>query len=424
MSKSSRSIRNRIYDLTRSLLFDPHNTQYLGFLLFYVDFLINFFVIQQIKYTEIDWQAYMQEVSGYLNGTNDYMKLKGDTGPLVYPAGFVYIFSILYKITSHGTNIRLAQYIFMIFYGINLLLVIRIYNKTSKCPPYVFIFMCCTSYRVHSIFVLRLFNDPIAMIGLFLAVNLFLDKKWFFGSIIFSFAVSVKMNIMLFAPGLLVLMLYETGLIKTIIQLMLCALVQIVLAVPFLLENPSGYLMRAFDFGRQFTFKWTVNWRFLPEDLFLNPYFHILLLMAHLITLLCFASLKWRTSFPSLFKLIDFRTNLHDGKNQLDANQIVTVLFTSNFIGMCFSRSLHYQFYIWYYHSIPYLLWSTNFSSSVRLLIFGLIEMCWNTYPSTNFSSFLLHFSHVVTLVGIWRCQSIDHLVSTPTAAVVADKDK
>jgi len=33
--------------------------------------------------TEIDWIAYMQEVSGFLNGEFDYLKLKGDTGPLV-----------------------------------------------------------------------------------------------------------------------------------------------------------------------------------------------------------------------------------------------------------------------------------------------------------------------------------------------------
>ena len=33
--------------------------------------------------TEIDWKAYMQEVEGFLNGTTDYYKLKGDTGPLV-----------------------------------------------------------------------------------------------------------------------------------------------------------------------------------------------------------------------------------------------------------------------------------------------------------------------------------------------------
>ena len=33
--------------------------------------------------TEIDWEAYMEEVEGVLNGTYDYRFLKGATGPLV-----------------------------------------------------------------------------------------------------------------------------------------------------------------------------------------------------------------------------------------------------------------------------------------------------------------------------------------------------
>ncbi len=42
-----------------------------------------FHFILVIVDTEIDWIAYMQEVEGFLNGTHDYMQLKGDTGPLV-----------------------------------------------------------------------------------------------------------------------------------------------------------------------------------------------------------------------------------------------------------------------------------------------------------------------------------------------------
>lgn len=37
-------------------------------------------------------------------------------------------------------------------------------------------------------------------------------------------------------------------------------------------------------------------------------------------------------------------------------------MFTANLIGVAFSRSLHYQFYVWYYHSLPALLWATRFS--------------------------------------------------------------
>jgi len=75
--------------------------------------------------------------------------------------------------------------------------------------------------------------------------------------------------------------------------------------------------------------------------------------------------------------------------------------FLCNLVGVACSRSLHYQFYVWYFHSLPYLAWSTPYSLGVRCLILGLIEYCWNTYPTTNFSSAALHFTHILLLAGV-----------------------
>lgn len=47
----------------------------------------------------------MEEVEGVVNGTYDYTLLKGDTGPLVYPAGFVYIFYGLYLYVSFSISL-------------------------------------------------------------------------------------------------------------------------------------------------------------------------------------------------------------------------------------------------------------------------------------------------------------------------------
>ncbi|XP_050758548.1 dol-P-Man:Man(5)GlcNAc(2)-PP-Dol alpha-1,3-mannosyltransferase [Gymnogyps californianus] len=389
----------------RAALLEPSYTPLVAACLCLAEGGVNLWVIRRVPYTEIDWKAYMEEVEGFANGTLDYTQLKGDTGPLVYPAGFVYIFLGLYYATGHGTDIRLAQYLFAGLYLLNLLLVFRIYCRTNKVPPYVFFFMCCASYRIHSIFVLRLFNDPVAMAILFLAINLFLEERWSWGCLLFSLAVSVKMNILLFAPGLLFLLLQRFGLLGCIPKLCICALLQVVLGLPFLLVNPVGYLTRSFDLGRQFQFKWTVNWRFLPEEVFQNRAFHAMLLLAHLAGLGLFALHRWHRSKESILALLKDPAERKHASPPLTVNKIVFVLFSSNFLGVCCSRSLHYQFYVWYFHTLPYLLWCTptaKLAHMPKVLLLGVIELCWNTYPSTVCSSLSLHICHGLVLLQLW----------------------
>lgn len=391
-----------------SLVFDPHSMTFVACCLLLAEVVVNILVIQQVKYTEIDWVAYMQEVEGVLNGTFDYTHLKGDTGPLVYPAGFVYIYTVLYYVTNHGQNIRLAQYIFAFLYISLICLVFRIYMKSKKVPPYVLVITCCSSYRIHSIFVLRLFNDPVAMVLFYASVNLFLDSKWSLASLLYSMAVSVKMNILLFSPAILLMYLTCLGLKGTLMQLTICASVQILLGMPFILTNPVAYIHGAFNLGRVFLYEWTVNWRFLPEDIFTSSYFHMGLLVLH-ITLLLFFYSSALTCLKSYATLIGIEkkvrrqlSNRTEKVNMDTASQLLLLpLFTANLIGIACSRSLHYQFYVWYFHSLPYLLWSTHFTSIGRLCILGIIELCWNTFPSTYLSSITLHLCHIIILLGL-----------------------
>jgi len=69
--------------------------------------------------------------------------------------------------------------------------------------------------------------------------------------------------------------------------------VKLVLGLPFLLTSPTAYISQSFELSRQFLFKWTVNWRFLPEEIFLNRYFHAALLTLHIIVLLAFCYQHW-----------------------------------------------------------------------------------------------------------------------------------
>jgi hypothetical protein len=78
---------------------------------------------------------------------------------------------------------------------------------------------------------------------------------------------------------------------------------------------------------------------------------------------------------------------------ELNPQFVILTVFTSNFVAIVFARTLHYQFYCWYFHTIPYLLWhcsSAILPVPVKLLIFGAIEVCFNVFPATPWSSLLL----------------------------------
>uniref|UniRef100_A0A8D8ZYX8 dolichyl-P-Man:Man5GlcNAc2-PP-dolichol alpha-1,3-mannosyltransferase n=1 Tax=Cacopsylla melanoneura TaxID=428564 RepID=A0A8D8ZYX8_9HEMI len=404
----------KTFQFFRKNISDPRTLPYFSIVILLMELLINVYVVNKVKYTEIDWKAYMQEVEGVINGTFDYSKLKGDTGPLVYPAGFVWIYTGLYYLTDKGTNIRLAQYIYIGLYIAMLALVLNIYCKTKKVPPHVLMITIFTSYRIHSIFVLRLFNDPLAVLLFYISLNLFLVNKWSLGSAFFSLAVSVKMNILLYAPALLLAYLICLGYLGTLKQLFICAFLQLFFALPFLIENPIAYLKGSFDLGRVFLHQWTVNYRFLPEFIFTSPYFHIGLLITHILLLAVFFK-SWTTYLNSYHNFKSLESNIKkqvkDNKANLDmtiaTNLLVLPLLVANFIGIVCARSLHYQFYVWYYHSLPYLLWSTTYSNKLRYLILGVIELCWNTYPSTIYSSTALHVCHLVILYGLYRSRYV-----------------
>lgn len=464
------------WSYAKDMIMNPAQLPLVAFLIILVELVVNVLVVERVAYTEIDWKAYMQECEGFLNGSLDYSKLRGDTGPLVYPAGFVYIYSILYFLTNHGENIRLAQYVFIGIYLLQLLSVLKIYIRTRKVPPYVLIITILTSYRIHSIYVLRLFNDPIAVLFLYISLHFFLDSKWYLGSIFYSLGVSVKMNILLYAPALFFFYWVNLGLKQTVKQLLVCGLVQLILGLPFLIGNPIAYLRGSFDVGRVFNHTWTVNYRFLDIEVFENKCFHITLLVLHILLLLIFLPMcikyfktycrlkyvqkqvqpqidaknieikrnaklkkeakqkfgkkpeepvekltKEQEAFLGSFEAmlsksaqkagkkpiamkVEPEAETHYGINFDILSQLfILPMFMVNFIGIVCARSLHYQFYSWYFHSLPYLLWSCNFSVIVRFLILALIELCWNTYPSTNLTSALLHACHLVILFGVYK---------------------
>jgi alpha-1,3-mannosyltransferase len=337
----------------------------------------------------------MQEVASFVHGERNYENMAGDTGPLVYPAGFVYIFSALRWLTNEGENIFAGQCIFVALYLVTLNIVLRLYRKAAVVPWWACIFLIL-SKRIHSIFMLRLFNDCIAVLFGYLAIDLFTSKRWRIGCVVYSLSIGIKMNMLLHAPGILLVLLVCTGIKETVVCLSICATVQFLLGCPFLVAHPMEYIKRSFDFGRVFMYKWTVNWKFLPEEVFLSKAVSITLLVLTVCFLLFFAY-KW---FSTKKLQITF---LSRDCAKMDPCFIITTIFTSNFIGIVFARTLHYQFYVWYFHMLPHLLWCIRIPTYGRVLIMLMIEVAFNVYPATAWSSLLLQAAHIFILLSIFR---------------------
>lgn len=50
-----------------------------------------------------------------IQGERNYKDIEGSTGPVVYPAGFLYAYSVLYWLSNFG-HIRAAQVLFGFLY--------------------------------------------------------------------------------------------------------------------------------------------------------------------------------------------------------------------------------------------------------------------------------------------------------------------
>ncbi|TYJ49182.1 hypothetical protein E1A91_A01G116200v1 [Gossypium mustelinum] len=97
-AKRSRKKAAASSSLIPKFMKNPKTTMALALLI--IDSLLVSFIIAYVPYTKIDWDAYMSQVSGFLGGERDYKNLKGDTGPLVYPAGFLYVYSAIQYVTG------------------------------------------------------------------------------------------------------------------------------------------------------------------------------------------------------------------------------------------------------------------------------------------------------------------------------------
>lgn len=95
-----------------------------------------------------------------------------------------------------------------------------------QAPPYIFPLLIL-SKRLHSLFLLRLFNDCFAILALFTAIYFYQRRIWTVGSVVYSFGVGIKMSVLLAAPAVGLILLQALPFNRAMNAVFLMAQIQV-----------------------------------------------------------------------------------------------------------------------------------------------------------------------------------------------------
>ena len=420
-----------IIDGIKYVLFNPHANLIIMPILMLLESMALKIIVSNVPYTEIDYKAYMEQIDMIYDGEYNYDHIKGGTGPLVYPAGHVVLFKLMHWLTESMNHIERGQTAYRYLYLLTLFHQFMIFYKLD-IPPWCVV-LSCLSKRLHSIYVLRLFNDCFTtffmmctFLGLIRGSTIKSHKIMKFilvtlVSITYSFAISIKMNALLYFPGVAIaLYLISDGTLAICLYSVLMMIgMQIWVGWAFLSRYPWQYINGAFNFKRQFMFEWSINWQFIGEEGFSSVSFQRSLLISSIIMILFVIIMKYPNIFHDISRSIihPFSSVIKRNENILD---IISFLFIiSNFIGIIFSRSLHYQFLTWYHWTLPILIHWSRLPIWIGPIWYIIHEYCWNSYPPNSNASIVLVILNSILLILV-----LVNKLSTTTANDTVPSDK
>ncbi|KAJ6251206.1 hypothetical protein M0813_15294 [Anaeramoeba flamelloides] len=334
---------NYFVNKIRNIKYYPKMSSLIHKFLYYLPFYLTIFSIYEIITQQTtfvnDWPAHMSHIQQFLKEkTLDYSHYMHHHGPNTYPAGWQYLYSVFYFITNFG-SITLFQILFAVFELLLMILIFRTISLKHLKLPLAIAILAIFSNRLHLYNIRVLTNDFPSTFGLYIVFCLFLNKKWIWASIAYSFVVATKLNFIFYSPVIFLILLHSVGFMKTILLCLVMLSEQILLALPFILVNPIGYLQNAYDVNRILFWEKSRNFKFVGLEIFDDSRWHVLLLCLILIILVMF-----------LKKINILLQKIQVGSDYWKRLIIFSLMF-SNFIFITFSRGLHTPFFVWYFYS-------------------------------------------------------------------------
>lgn len=326
------------------------------------------FIMQFDPFSDGDFTSYTEQSKQFWDGERDLSKINGKNGPWLYPALHVYTFVGVYWLTGIEEHLKYAQIINTIIHILTWIVSVKIYYHALKdrTPQHIWLVaLWCIGTKVVANDIRRIYAESYNVLLVYFAILLFQKGKHFVGWMIIAVAMGFKMSVLLYFPAIYYIVSKSVGVIRATIYIGIIMALQLVWAIPFISEYPDEYINTAFKFDRKFSIMGSINFHWiLYSPLFHSSLFTNLLLLAHVGLLLYVLFKKWLPLIDP-YNRFNFWLSVKEiglwplspwmSYKEQDPYLVAEVFFVWNYIGCACSRTLHQQFLVWLWYSLPFI---------------------------------------------------------------------
>ena len=312
-----------------------------------------------------DYVSYMEQAKLFVDGERNLTSIEAENGKAYYPASHLYTFSVFYKLTGILDHYKYAQILLLFIHLVMNFVTVKIYKECFKDAPrdWWLLAVWALNTRLVENWARGLFAESFNVTLTYIAIYLFQKQQQFAGIIFIGLALTYKMNVLLYIPAVYYLTSLSRNIYVGTFYLAIIVSMSFIFAIPFLTEYRDDYMKTAFNFSRKFSIHSSVLYYWLiPKPIFNSSIFGAFLLSGHIGGLIYVLFTRWlplldenkKFNFVKILKRF-FRIN--PSYREHHPYFVAEVFFVCNYMGTAFSRTLHQQFIIWFWYSIPILLY-------------------------------------------------------------------
>ena len=377
------------------------------------------------SYWDMDYSSYREQAQQYLDGELNYKYIIGNRGQWYYPALHLYTYALIHQVTDNymyplpAILTVTAVHIFVCVFAVKIYQ--EAFGKDSK--NVLLVLLWCLSTKPTINVTRYAFSDDFNVLFTYIGIYLFQKHQNLLGSIFIAIGLGYKMNVMMYLPALLLIVALSSGVIRATLYFIMVFILQEVWALEFNLAYPYEYNTYAFNLAKGF--KWETSriylWiKYENKRFYRTIFYSVFLMILILLTCLYFLIVRWA---PLLHKNRKFSMKLLCQKISLwpiqicpdfekqDPYFIAEAFFLCNFAGIVWARSLHQQFLIWYWFSIPFIMYTSLLEKKMTLQTLAcsviLLGGCFSVggEPLSAFATFILHL----------YCLALNFFTKTPS---------